>query len=502
MDQLVYHLIFHCEVAGIAALVVGLYALRGRFGLSPLYMGLGILLAYMMIAARLRLDVPVPGGGSVLYTSVVFLPPVLVAMALVYTLEGTREARRLLVTVVLIKIALNVLKWVTALRLLRPGVDLTGFGRDRWVAMDPAATAVSTLAIALASLAIIVVYQWLMNRRARVPIWLALTAALVTAMLVDAVVFAGLTGRLANLEANLIGKLTTGLAAAVPTALFINWRLARAPAAARLGVLERGAFDIVGMRQRLLAMRADLTRSQAEYDHLRDVFGRYVVPDVVDELLRDTSKFDLSGEVRDVTVLFTNITEYSALSARMGPVQVIDLLNRYFGAMTGVIDAERGTIIEFEGDAILVVFGAPLQQPDHADRALRAAVQMLQACARLSAEFDADGTSANWQDLGSGEFAMRVGIHSGEVVVGNVGSETRTKYAVIGDTVNIAARVEQMNKRLNTNLLLTGATARRLSGGLELLSPLGSQPVRGRAEGVSVYTTANPTAAWSPSPQR
>lgn len=483
-------LVFHCEITLLAAGVVAVYALRGRFGMAPLYMGLGILLAYMMIAARLKLDVTVFGVDPVGYTSVVFLPQVLVAMALVYTLEGTSEARRLLVTVVLIKIVLNLLKWVTAHRLLQPGVELSEFGRGRWVNIDMGSTAASTLAIVLAALAIVVVYQWLMNRHLRVPIWVALTVALVAAMLVDALAFAGLTGRLASLDSRLPAKLSTGLAAALPAAAFIGWRLGKVSTEVRQGVLERGALDIVGLRQRLRTMRADLLRSVAEYDHLKQLFGRYVVPDVVDELLRDTSQFDLSGEVRDVTVLFSNIEGYSALSARMGAVEIIDLLNRYFGAMSEVIDAERGTIIEFEGDAILVVYGAPLQQPDHADRALRTAVAMQAACAELSAALEADGTAKSWRDLGIGPFAIRIGVHSGEVVVGNVGSETRTKYAVIGDTVNIAARVEQMNKRLHTGLLFTGATVSRLLQARDDLKPLGRQPVRGRAEGVDVYTVA------------
>jgi adenylate cyclase len=251
--------------------------------------------------------------------------------------------------------------------------------------------------------------------------------------------------------------------------------------------LERSAFDIVGLRRQLRTLRADLSQKKADYEHLKHVFGRYVVPDVVDELLADTSQFDLSGEVRDVTVLFSNIRGYSTLSGRMGPTAVIDLLNRYFGAMSGVIDGERGTIIEFEGDAILVVFGAPLQQPDHADRALRTAVGMNAAARQLNEDMRADGSSEPWRDLMS-EFGIRIGIHSGEVVVGNVGSETRTKYAVIGDTVNIAARVEQMNKKLHTGVLFTGATVSRLGTPRDDVKSLGKQAVRGRAEDVEVFT--------------
>ena len=480
-------LLFHFEIAGVAALIVGLHALRSRFGLAPLYMGMGLLLAYMMIAARLKLDAPVLGGATTLYTSVAFLPPLLVGVAVLYTLEGTREAQRMLVTIVAIKLLISVLKWLMAERLLAPDIDATLFGRGRWVHIDLWSTAVSTGAIVVAGCAIVVVYQAALNQTSRVPIWLALTLALLAATLADALLFAGLTGRLATMQAHVVGKLSTGLAACIPAALYINWRLNRAPAAARRGVLERSAFDIVVLRRQLRTLRADLSQKKADYEHLKHVFGRYVVPDVVDELLADTSQFDLSGEVRDVTVLFSNIRGYSTLSGRMGPTAVIDLLNRYFGAMSGVIDGERGTIIEFEGDAILVVFGAPLQQPDHADRALRTAVGMNAAARQLNEDMRADGSSEPWRDLMS-EFGIRIGIHSGEVVVGNVGSETRTKYAVIGDAVNIAARVEQMNKKLHTGVLFTGATVSRLGTPRDDVKSLGKQAVRGRAEDVEVFT--------------
>ncbi len=481
-------LFFHFEIAGIAALIVGLHALRPRFGLAPLYMGMGLLLAYMMIAARLKLDAPVLGGDTTLYASVAFLPPLLVGIALLYTLEGTREAQRLLVTIVAIKFMISVLKWLMVERLLGPGIDVALFGRGRWLDVNLWSTVVSTGAIVVAACAIVVVYQAILNLSSRVPIWLALTVALMAAMLADGLIFASLSGRLPSLQAHIIGKLSTGLAASLPAALYISWQLALAPAGARSGVMERSAFDIVDLRRRLRTLRDDLSRKQAEYEHLKHVFGRYVVPDVVDELLADTSQFDLEGEDRDVTVLFSNIRGYSTLSGRMGPSDVISLLNRYFSAMSDIIDGERGTIIEFEGDAILAVFGAPLLQPDHADRALRTAVGMSAAALELDAQMRADGTSEHWRDLGVTKFGIRVGIHSGEVVVGNVGSETRTKYAVIGDTVNIAARVEQMNKKLHTGVLFTGATVSRLTRPRGDMQSLGTQPIRGRAEDVEVFT--------------
>lgn len=482
-------LLFHAELVGLSMMVVGLYALRPRLGLAPIYMGLGLILSYMMIAGHLRLYVPVAGSDArVNYTSLCFLPLVLVGIALVYTLEGTSEARRLLGTVVVIKVMMNVLKWVMSFRLTEPGVDITILGREGWAQVELWPTTVSTVAIVAAAAAIVVVYQALINLTDRMPVVVALSVALVSAMLTDAVVFAGLSGWLGRLNAHMLGKLTSGIAVSVPAALFIAWKLRKESAATRRGVLERGTFEIVGLRRQIHSMQADLSRHKAEFDHLKHVFGRYVVPDVVDELLRDTSQLELGGQVRDVTILFSDIRGYSTLSEHMTPTETIDLLNRYFGAMSKVIDAERGTIIEFEGDAILAVFGAPLEQPDHADRAVRTAIAMHAEVERLNRTWTADGTAHHWLELGLADFRIRIGIHSGQVVVGNVGSETRTKYAVIGDTVNTAARVEQLNKALRSRMLFTRPVLDRLAEPPAGLIDMGSHAVRGRAEAVEVYT--------------
>ena len=483
-------ILFHLEIVALGTGVVGLYALRPRLGLAPIYTGLGLLLAFMMVAGHLKLFVQVVGGGQAYYPSLFFLPLVLVGIALVYTLEGTGEARRLLVAIVVAKALINVLKWLMSLRLHQGDVDLTLYGRDRWAHVVLSSTVNSTLAILLAACAIIVVYQAMLNVWSRMPVFVALTTALLAAMLTDAVAFAGLSGWLERLDAHVVGKLTAGLAASLPAAVFISLRLNREPAEVRRGVLERGTFEIVNLRRQLSEVSADLSRRKEEFAHLKSVFGRYVVPDVVDELLRDASQLRLGGELREVTVLLSDIRGYSTLSERLSPTETITLLNRYFGAMSTVIDAQRGTIIEFEGDAILAVFGAPIHQPDHADRALRAALAMRQALAELNAQWHGDGTAAHWQALGMADLGARVGIHSGEVVVGNIGSETRTKYAVIGDTVNLTAAVEQLNKGLATTLLLTEATRALLQSPRDDLHSMGEHLIGGRAEPLEVYTVA------------
>jgi adenylate cyclase len=282
------------------------------------------------------------------------------------------------------------------------------------------------------------------------------------------------------------------VAAAVPVASFIAWQFRRTPELLRHGVLHRGAFEIMNMRRELSALRQSLTASRAEYEHAKALFSRYVVPDVVDEILRATSTLKLGGEVRDVTILFADIRGYSTLSEHLGPEQIIALLNQYFSAMSEVITKERGTILEFEGDSILVVFGAPLDQPNSAELAGRTPLRMLEQVVVLNSDWEADGTAEHWKSLALQSFKIRIGLHTGEVVVGNVGSEAHTKYAVVGDAVNTAARLEQYNKRLGTTLLMSGATAERLGERLGELgltqNDFGWHKLRGRSTPVHVLS--------------
>ena len=208
----------------------------------------------------------------------------------------------------------------------------------------------------------VIVYQASLNlaRRLRLKLLFLppLTIAVVVAMLVDGAVYAALTGRLHKIDSYVVGKFSTGFAIAIPMATYIAAQLRAAPKAKRTGVLERSALELVTLKRQLEDARDALTRSQARFAQLKDTFGRYVVPDVVEELLANEAELKLGGEVREVSVLFADIRNYSTLSEQMSPTEVIELLNRYFAAMSEVIDRERGSIIEFEGDSILTVFGA------------------------------------------------------------------------------------------------------------------------------------------------
>jgi len=203
------------------------------------------------------------------------------------------------------------------------------------------------------------------------------------------------------------------------------------------------------------------------------VFGRYLSDDVVDRLLHDPEALRLGGVKTGVTLLMTDLRGFSNIAEPMDPARVVTLLNHYLGAMTSVIQRHDGTIDEFIGDAILVVFNAPLPQADHARRALRCAVEM---------QREMDAVNAWNQANGLPTLGMGIGVHTGDVVVGNIGSPQRQKYGVVGATVNLAARVESYT--VGGQVLATEAVVVAAGEGLEIggehqVFPKGaSQPLR------------------------
>ena len=255
--------------------------------------------------------------------------------------------------------------------------------------------------------------------------------------------------------------------------------------------IARGSFDVQLRLDRddefgLMAGHFDrMAAGLREREVIRETFGRYVAPDVARALLADGAT--LGGTKVEVTVLFTDLRGYSTVSEALDPTQLVALSNTYLGRMQEAIDAEGGTVIEFLGDAILAVFGAPSRQPDHAARAVRCALRMRQLLVQLNAEAQASGLAELWEQAGLDALRHRVGIHTGEVVAGNIGSATRMKYAVIGDAVNVAARLEQLNKSLGTEVLLSQATLDQLPEGAVVAEPRGQLPVKGRHEPVDVY---------------
>jgi adenylate cyclase len=208
---------------------------------------------------------------------------------------------------------------------------------------------------------------------------------------------------------------------------------------------------------------------------LRDSFGRYVGRDVMDQVLAENPT--LEGGRREVSVLVSDLRGFTTLSETMPVEQVAAHLNEYFPAMIDVIFAERGMVNDFIGDGILAVFGAPLPDSEHVWRAARAGLAMQAVLERLNRDWAARGVST---------LRMGIGIHTGVVFAGNVGGPSRIKYTVVGDTVNVTARLEGLNKELGTTLLVTAEVKRVLRDRIETRY-CGEVSVKGRAEPLGVY---------------
>ncbi|UQA55711.1 adenylate/guanylate cyclase domain-containing protein [Polyangium aurulentum] len=218
-----------------------------------------------------------------------------------------------------------------------------------------------------------------------------------------------------------------------------------------------------------------MTRGLVERERLRDAFGRYVAPELAEEVMRHG--VSMRGGVTRASVLFADIRGFTSLAERMPPVEVVSLLNGYFAAVSPPIRAEGGFINKFGGDSLLAVFGAPVPAEDHVARAVRAALGVRAALAELNARELAEGRV---------ELRIGIGIHTGEMVAGSVGSPDRMEYTVIGDVVNVAARIQALNKDFGTDVLVSAAVFEQL-GDIAPARPLPPVSVQGKTAPLEVY---------------
>jgi adenylate cyclase len=214
-------------------------------------------------------------------------------------------------------------------------------------------------------------------------------------------------------------------------------------------------------------------------DFLQDTFSRYVPASVVGELVGNDMHIELGGQQRDITVLFCDIRGFTSWSENREAQEIITELNTLLSELSNAVISFEGTLDKFTGDGLMAFWGAPLPTDDHAARACQAALEMLERLDRLNAERVRAGQEP---------FAIGVGVHSGTAVVGNVGHEQRLDYTAIGDTVNLAARLEAATKEIGSVLLVSAATQERLPTGLRSRSMrIGEIAVKGRRQPVEVY---------------
>ncbi len=214
-----------------------------------------------------------------------------------------------------------------------------------------------------------------------------------------------------------------------------------------------------------------------EKGKLRHTFQHYLNPSVMEQMLQSPEKLRLGGEKKEMTVLFSDIRGFTTLSERMSPEALVKFINSYLSPMTQIVFEEGGTLDKYIGDALMAFWGAPLDQPDHALRACRASVRFLTKLAELKAA---------WREQNLPDFDIGVGINSGPMIVGNMGSDIRFDYTVMGDAVNLASRLEGTNKEYGTRLLMSESTHALVKGEV-CARKLGAVRVKGKRKPVGIY---------------
>jgi adenylate cyclase len=231
----------------------------------------------------------------------------------------------------------------------------------------------------------------------------------------------------------------------------------------------------------LIAFVADLAWQYfvegREKRKVKQLFSRYVARDVYDQLLSDPTRAKLGGTRRHMTVLFSDMRGFTALSEKGRPEDIVSQLNDYFTRMVKVLFEHRGTLDKFVGDMVMALFGAPLDDEEHAEHAVRTALAMVRALDVLNAE---------WESFGLPRLDVGIGINTGEMVAGNIGSDTIMSYTVIGDAVNLGARLESLNKEYGTRIIISESTRALLKGQYDI-RPLGSVTVKGKSQPVAIF---------------
>jgi adenylate cyclase len=216
---------------------------------------------------------------------------------------------------------------------------------------------------------------------------------------------------------------------------------------------------------------------ERERERIRKTFESYVAPAVVQEMLKHPEQLRLGGERREITVLFTDIRGFTTMSENLDPESLVKLLHDFLNPMSNIIINQGGTIDKYMGDAIMALFGAPLIQPDHPRLACRAALEMVASLEALN---------RTWAELGRPPLKVGVGVNTGPVAVGNMGSDRLFDYTAIGDNVNLASRLEGLNKYYGTNILISDTTAQALENGF-ILRDVDLVRVKGKVQGVRIH---------------
>lgn len=246
-------------------------------------------------------------------------------------------------------------------------------------------------------------------------------------------------------------------------------RIKKGDFTARAKILTNDEIGFAG--ETLNAMAGGLS----ERELIKDTFGRYMDRRVRDEILN--GNIPLDGEIKEATILFADLRDFTPLAAATQPKILVRILNGYLDEMSGCIQSHNGLVLQFIGDEIEAVFGAPIYEPDHTNSAIRAAIDMRDCLEKLNRRHKRMGFPA---------LKHGIGIHTGKVLAANIGNRERTAYSLLGETVNMASRIQDLNKKFQTDILISQAAAQTVKGKFPLV-PMGSTPVKGFQTPVQVY---------------
>jgi adenylate cyclase len=215
---------------------------------------------------------------------------------------------------------------------------------------------------------------------------------------------------------------------------------------------------------------------------MKRLFGQYVSKDVYDQLVNNPALARLGGQRRQMTVLFSDIRGFTSVSEKGEPEDIVQTLNEYFTRMVDIVFKHKGTLDKFVGDMVMALFGAPLDDVNHAEHAVDAALEMIVELNRLNERWVAEGRPS--LDIG-------IGINTGPMIAGNIGSEAIMSYTVIGDAVNLGSRLESLNKQYSTRIIISDATRAALPDRY-LFRPLGDVVVKGKTRPVAIFEVVGP----------
>ena len=289
---------------------------------------------------------------------------------------------------------------------------------------------------------------------------------------------------LSNLQSSLVSQVFLFMAVGIWLSFLVSSNLTR-PLQQIIGVLRRvrkGDFEgrVAVTSNDEIGYTGDaineMTEGLKERDFIKDTFGKYVTREIRDEIL--SGKISLDGEVKNVTMLFADLRDFTRMVERTEPKKVVETINAYFKEMEEAIRACSGLVVQYIGDEIEAVFGAPLFREDHPELAVQAALEMKRRLHTVNRRLE---------ERGQPPLSHGIGIHTGEVLAANIGSPNRLSYALVGDTVNTASRLQGLNKEFGTEIIIS-ETTRKLLKGKYNVKALPATRLKGKKDPMEIYS--------------